>query len=112
MTPWLRFWDWLRWSLPWWIVGAAIVVLILGSNWGTWRVAKLWFRHKIKDFLPETARQEIEHRDRLIKERDERIEMQQEEIGCHRAAIRGAMASLSGLVATENSTDIRIRRPK
>ena len=67
MTAWFRFWDYLKWMYPWFIVVVAIAGLLFISNWSTWKIAHAWFRHKIKDCLPETARSEIVHRDQLLQ---------------------------------------------
>ena len=81
MTAWFRFWDYLKWTYPWFIVVVAIAGLLFISNWSTWKIAHAWFRHKIKDCLPETARSEIECRDLLLQAARDRIEWLGAELG-------------------------------
>jgi len=102
MTPWLRFWDTLRWQYPWWIIGASVLALLFLATWGTWKLALWWFRRHIRDHVDELARAEIERRDDLIRElrtRLYRIERESEDL---RAMVRGAMSLLSGTLHVGN----------
>jgi len=110
MTAWQQFFDGLRWTYPWWVMGASVVILAAGACMATWKLALWWFRRHIKDELPEVARAEVERRDDLIAELRQRcIRMEQEDAQL-RAMIRGAVGIMSGVTNVANTA--AAERPK
>ncbi len=103
MTAWMRFWDWLRWTTPWWIVGACLLGLLFLATWGTWKISRWWFRNHQKDHLPEIARVEIEHRDELIADLRARMYCMESEAKELASIVRGIMSLGAGATAIGNT---------
>ena len=112
MTGWQAFIDNVKWNYPLPLLVFGLVMVVYAAQRLRGEIDNLMLRARIRDHMPEIQKQEIQHYEAIIEEKDERIAWLESEVMSHRRAARGAMGYLSGLVTTENITDTRIRRPK